>query len=363
VEGAFGMSWKDFLIEHQWSPPRLLKEIDPEFNDYDLTNWLKKSSVKMILNRDDWKLSANNSDAEKARRVLTAVWRYRVVHEFKIDLEKDDAVQKLISQTMSRTSPLSSFQDSRYLGQLGGVFDKWISKGYTRFSFVCFHLYPGMSWCQSHGILPYMFYQTRTSELSDDEILAMMEIIWLRHIRNLSDKSSQEDIDVQKKVFIARQGDNDLFSRKMWQMYGVSSLIANRENGIRKWEQKLARKFSFDVGLFLQEETDSKNWNASRFRKENPDIQTTRCLYTNTIPADLHHLLSRRDYPELTYHPENVVPISPALHALITRKKWSETTERDYRLAQQDWLNADDGQRINCFDKVMSTIAQEVMPT
>ena len=37
-------NWKDFLITNPWAPPRLIKELYPSFNEYDLTNWKKKKT-------------------------------------------------------------------------------------------------------------------------------------------------------------------------------------------------------------------------------------------------------------------------------------------------------------------------------
>ena len=65
------MHWKDFLIQNPWAPPRFLKERFPDFDEYDLSNWVKKSSVRLDLNRSDWKISKSGMSKNKARRVLT----------------------------------------------------------------------------------------------------------------------------------------------------------------------------------------------------------------------------------------------------------------------------------------------------
>ena len=47
------MSWKDVLIENPWMPVRYLKYKYPDFHAYDLTNWLKKNNVKLVIDRDN----------------------------------------------------------------------------------------------------------------------------------------------------------------------------------------------------------------------------------------------------------------------------------------------------------------------
>lgn len=75
-----------------------------------------------------------------------------------------------------------------------------------------------------------MFFQTKQSDLSDQEVLIMMEIIWLKHLKNLTNDSSQDDIDLAKKIFIARHNDDDLLDRRRdWGRFGLGANIQKRK--------------------------------------------------------------------------------------------------------------------------------------
>lgn len=103
----------------------------------------------------------------------------------------------------------------------------------------------------------------------------------------------------------------------------------------------------------------TERWNTKAYRDQHPERKLGRCLYTNTVPVDLHHLLPRKDYPELTYHKENIVPLNPQVHSLISRKKWSRQAEEMYAKATKEWLKAPEGEKIQTFDTVMNLLVKE----
>ncbi len=353
-------NWKDFLIKYPWAPPRFLKDLFPDFKDYDLANWRKKKQVQAVVDLEKWKLNKEGMSAEKTVRILRAIWKYRIEQEFSINLDSKDAVVKLISVSLPREHALHSFISGVYLKQTGFQWDQWNARGYTAFAFICFHIYPGKDWCKNKGVLPSMFFQTRTNDLSDEEILAVMENIWLRHLHGLDNHSSFDDVVYAKKRFFARYEDQDL--NKDWSSYGISSRIAQRKKGMKYWEKNLAKKFGRDLGLIEEDLEESLRWSAIRYRNENPSRELDRCLYTDTIPVDLHHLLSRSKYPDYIYHPENIVPLNPSLHAFITREKWSKEAEKMYLEACDVWERATDGNKISAFDKVMFLLLDEMTP-
>tara|TARA_Y100000589_G_C27118921_1_gene615525 strand:- start:224 stop:1300 length:1077 start_codon:yes stop_codon:yes gene_type:complete len=357
------MDWKDFLIQNPWAPPRYLKERFPDFDEYDLSNWEKKNNVRLVLNRSDWKVSKSGMSKNKARKILKAVWEFRITNQFNIKLNSKDVVPELISQTIPRDDALSSFVNANYLRQTGFKYDAWLERGYTQFSFICFHIFPGKEWCESKSILPQMFFQTKQSDLSDQEVLVMMENIWLKHLKNLTNDSSQDDIDLAKKIFVARHNDDDLLDRRRdWERFGLGANIQRRKSGIKSWEKLLANKFISDLGLNEDNLEDSERWSSSKFKKKFPNMNTTKCLYTNSIPTELHHLLPRAEYPELIYDEENVVTITPSIHAFITRGKWDKSLKKEYLDCQQKWLQAPKGLKKKCFDEVMEKIIDAMNP-
>ena len=350
-------NWKDLLIEYPFLPTRYLKHKFPDFQSHDLTNWKKKSSVVAILNLDEWKLSKTGMSREKARRILSSLWKYYFCNELNYDFRNDpEIVVKLLHTKTDRDHPLNSMlTNSSYFKQTGYSYENWRSKGFTNISFVAFHLFPGKEWCEKNFINPSLFLQTQFKEVTIKEKLSLMELIWLRHIKKISSDNENNKIETAKKIFYARHMDNDFFNRrKEWSKFGLSSNL--HKGGYRRLEKHLADKFANDLGITS---VFNETWSASRFRRENHNIDFSKCKYTNTSPIDLHHLLERSQYPEFIYHSENVVPINAQMHTYITRGKWTKEIKERYLLAQKSWINASEGEKINCFEEVMRLISKQ----
>jgi len=351
-------NWKDLLIENPFLPIRYLKHKFPGFESYDLSNWKKKPSVVAVLDLDEWKLSKTGMSQEKARRILSSLWEYYFCNELNYDFKNDpDIVVKLLHTKINRDHLLNSMlSDSSYFQQTGYSYDDWRSKGFTKISFAAFHLFPGKEWCEKNFIDPSLFLQTQFKEIKIDHTLSLMELIWLRHIRKISADDSNKKIETEKKIFYARHMDDDFFNRrKVWNKFGISAKL--REGGIKRLEKLLAEKFANDLGI---SSIFNETWNASRYRRENPNIDFSKCIYTNTSPVDLHHLLERSQFPEFIYHSENVVPISVQMHAYITRGNWTQEIKEKYLLAQKKWINASEGGKINSFKEVMKLISEQI---
>jgi hypothetical protein len=77
--------------------------------------------------------------------------------------------------------------------------------------------------------------------------------------------------------------------------------------------------------------------------------------------VDLHHLLLRSEYPELSHDVENVVPVCVQVHAAITRDTLGDGFRQAYSRAQKAWLKASPGGRTVRFDEVMSLAHRETI--
>jgi len=260
---------------------------------------------------------------------------------------------------MNRSHPLHSIlTENRYLNQTGYPFQDWINNGNTVVSFVVFNLFPGKLWCEKNFMDPFLFFQTKQEKVDLKKIISLMELIWIRHIKKIPHDSENEEIETAKKIFFSRHNDNDLFNRrKEWQKFGLSTNFWNSSGGIKRLEKLLADKFGKDLGIISNQDN---LWNSSRFKKMYPNLNLSRCRYTDTYPVDLHHLLGRSEYPEFIYHKENVVPINTQIHAFITRKKWGSDTEKKYLKAQRAWIDSPSGHKIEVFDKIMKLISKEI---
>ena len=195
-------NWKDLLIENPFLPTRYLKQQFPDFEKYDLDNWMRKPSVGAILNLDEWKLSKTGMNREKARRILKSLWKYYFCNELNYDFDNDsDIVVKLLHTKIDRNHPLNSMLvTSSYLKQTGYAYEDWREKGYTNISFVVFHLFPGKEWCEKNFVNPSLFLQTQFNEVKIKETLFLMELIWLRHFKKILSDDSNNKIETAKKI-------------------------------------------------------------------------------------------------------------------------------------------------------------------
>ena len=105
---------------------------------------------------------------------------------------------------------------------------------------------------------------------------------------------------------------------------------------------------------------EDRNWSSGEYRKRNPDLALNRCKYCGIQPVDLHHLLPRNEYPSLTYHPENVIPLCVQIHGLITRKKLAKEQLKKYQSAIKKWRFTKDGRKTAVFDGVMKELHQSI---
>ena len=184
----------------------------------------------------------------------------------------------------------------------------------------------------------------------------MAEHIYLWFFQKLHTDSS-EIISEAKEEFIAMHRDDFFLNQRFLQEYGISGNHFARYSYKMVIEQ-LAYKFRRDLGLLDEEET--RSWDKDKFIMQNPERDFTKCGYCSVTPVDLHHLLSRKERPDLVFDEENVIPLCTAAHNVITRKRLSEEMKALYETAEADWIGATKGEKIAVFDNVMHKIHEAV---
>lgn len=351
--------WKSFLLKNKWATPQLIRKNYPDFEPrYDIANWVKSERIKKTLNRDYW-MPSLKMEKRQADEVLSAIFRYHFEEEEGIDFSQTEATQRLIRFAWDRGNDIRSYSQGKYLNLTSGDWANWTKKGHTATAYIAFHLFPGRTWCLQQGIMPEMFLQNKSKTIDNKTILVMMETIWIRHVNGITDQSSEEQINQVKEEFYARCEEREFIrTKEHWIPWGISPALLNRRPGYREWEKLLAEKFAVDLGM-KEDLTFTERWNTRAYRDQHPERKLNRCLYTDTVPVDLHHLLARKDYPDLTYHKENVVPLNPQVHSLISRKEWSSQAEKMYAHATKEWLKAPAGEKIQTFDNVMKRLVDE----
>jgi hypothetical protein len=198
-----------------------------------------------------------------------------------------------------------------------------------------------------------MFHQTRKRALEKIPVQEMIEHVYLNFLVKLIDNNP----DFAKEVFFARYREQGFITKSKLDEYGIPQPFFKKEGGLRNILDRIAEKFGKDLGLVGDEDS---NWSSGEFRRRNHDLVLDRCKYCGIKPVDLHHLLPRKEYPSLTYHPENVIPLCIQIHGLITRNNLEEDQRINYQSAIKKWHLAKDGRKTTVFDDIMKDIHQSI---
>lgn len=343
------MDWKNFYIQNPWIPTSVLME-KFGIKRYDISNWLKSNpNVRVVLNRDKWKLTENQSP-DDCYLTLNQSWEYYLKEVKKLDFSNDNIVSELINLKTPK-SPWSFLVDRKHLKKIN-EYTEWTNV-YSRISFVISKIYPGEEFCKERGLLPQLFKNSGTNSKNID-VLGLLEHVYLKFYSNLTGEFTQNDVDNWKRVFIGRYNETGFFTMGFLLEHGVSSLLFDVYTK-NSYTSQLCDKFIEDLGI----EFENKNqglWNSGTFRKSNLDINTTECKWCSRKPVDLHHLLPRNERPDLTYNSKNVVPLCTLVHSYITREMWDENSKSDYNQCKRKWDSLDENSKESVFDDVMNEI-------
>ena len=198
-----------------------------------------------------------------------------------------------------------------------------------------------------------MFHQTRRIALEKIPVQDMIEHVYLNFLANFSNNNP----DFAKEVFFARHNEQGFITKRHLAEYGVPQPFFKKEGGLRILLERIAEKFGKELGILGYEDS---NWSSGEFRRKNPDLLLDRCKYCGIKPVDLHHLLPRKEYPSLTYHPENVIPLCIQIHGLITRNNLEEEQSKKYQSAIKKWHLAKDGRKTTVFDDIIKELHQSI---
>ena len=344
--------WKKFYRENKWAPSRLLVE-KFGIKKHDIDNWIRKPEVRLILNRRKWKPSKGQSP-EDTSDTLQAAWKYYILEERGWSLENEDIVKKLLG-LRTPPSPFSFLTESKYLSKLEG-YEKWRRQGFTRVAYAIYNIYPGKKFCDERHIIPELFFQTHTKNSTRQDIVRVAEHIYLWFFQKLH-TDRPEVVNGAKEEFIAMHKENNFLNQRFLQEYGISANHFAKHSYVSVIEE-LAFNFRRDLGLLDAQET--LNWNKDKYIRQNPERDFAKCNYCTVTTVDLHHLLSRKERPDLAFNKENVVPLCTAAHTEITRNRLSDGMKILYKTAEVDWICAPSGEKIAAFDDVMQKIHEVV---
>ena len=350
---ALPHDWRDFLIRNPWAPPRVLVA-KYDIKKYDIDNWLRGNpNARIILDRGRWRLTRGMSEPG-IREIMEEAWKYYIEEELGIDVATPAAVLRLI-RIQTPTEPFGFLVDGNYLRRLTG-YKTWLANGYTRVAFAVCNIWPGRKYADDRNLLPALFLQTKRTAVDRQDAIVLIRHIYLCFL--CDSIGTSEDTDYAKRRFWARYKEQGFLSGDRLREYGMSTLHLRGHGGVPRLLEAVAGEFADELGLVGSK---ASRWNGQAFRKRNPSVNWDQCGYCGRRPVDLHHLLPRSEYPELSYDVENVVPACVQVHAAITRNTLGNEFQQAYSSAQRAWLKARPGSRTVRFDDVMSLAHRETI--
>lgn len=346
--------WKTFLLKNKWVPVSILSK---EFGikNYDFTNFNKKPAIGKMLK--PWRISVNQSP-DRLNEIFKEAWKYYFLNVCNIDFDSSPEVwvPSLLSvRNVSRKKDGFSFLcDTRYFDIIcPKTVVKYREHGFTNVALGAFKFWPGEKLLKSSGVLPYMFHQTHRAASDRISPEDMIEHVYL----NFLSKRHTSDEEFAKELLVARYDEPGFISSPELAKFGVSSVFYQKHGGLKSVLESIQNKYSIELGF--SDEIDI-SWSSFKFRKLFPNNNYKRCVYCNLSPVDLHHLLPRNEYPDLTYCEENIVPLCVQVHGLISRNYLNENQKGRYSKAIENWSMAAEGEKTQEFNIIMEELHEEV---
>ena len=328
--------WKDFLLEYKWMPSGLLRQRFG-IKRHDIDNFRRKPEVRAAL--EPWRISLTQPP-ELLSAILKSAWEYYLTQVEPINFDSSPAswVPKLIAIKNVGKSGFSFLTGSKYLRiACPGAFEDFQNRGYTNVALGAYEFFPGSDWLRRNAVLPYMFQQTHSIALKSTDAQSMIEHVYLNFISGGDGPISAEQERSAKERLYVRYREPSFVTGDELSRFGVPSNFYLQKGSLKSILEALHRKYGAELGYLEEVEP---TWSSSKFKKLFPGRNTDSCEYCGLRPVDLHHLLPRKDYPDLIYDSENVVPLCVNAHERITRGNWTSKEESAYKKALKDWLRA-----------------------
>ena len=352
--------WKDFLLRYKWMPYAHIRK-HFEVKRHDLDNFRRKPEVRAVL--DPWRISAHRSP-KQLRAILKDGWRYYLTKEAPIDFDSSPSswVPELIAIKNVSKSGFSFLTQSDYIRTAcPDAFEDFRKRGYTNVALAAFEFFPGSDLLRNNAILPYMFQQTHRDALKTTDAQSMIEHVYLNFLAGPARPTSTEQLLDAKERLYVRYREPGFVTGKQLSRFGVPANFFSNEGRLKSILEALHRKYGVELG-FIDEVEPA--WSSATFRKQFPERSTDSCEYCGLSPVDLHHLLPRKEYPNLIYDGENVVPLCANVHQRITRGSWSNDERLAYDNASRDWLRHSERKcRRHLFKGAMESIHEETYGT
>ena len=337
--------WKTFWFENKWATSSfLIKKFG--IQRYDWSNYFRddlRPGLKKL--RDEHSYKRQDIKPEELFDIFADVWAFYWEEETKEDLPVDaeDFVKFCLSFRLSKIkgSNVSFLIDPRYVRRLPD-FKDWEDNGYTYLSYFFLNFEPTASRLNDAKIAPEMFQNTTMSHLNINQAVDFLSNLYLFHFIDLSKAATDRKLKAAKEQFYFRYNETGFFHLKEARKLGFSTTIPFSYIEVKT---RLRSNYAIELGL---ESAESATWSKQKYLSLHPKFDGNNCLFCDAPNPDFHHLLQRAIYPELTYHPENLVPLCSTSHNAITRNKDPILTST-YRQCIEHWKAAPEGSKAEVF--------------
>lgn len=342
--------WKTFWFENKWATSGFL--IDKfKIKRYDYDNFFndnQRDDIKKFRDKHSYK--RQDIKPKELRNIFADVWAFYWEEEIKEDLpvDADEFVKFCLNfrGLKIRDSNVSFLMNPNYVKRLPN-FKDWEDNGYTYLSYLFLNFEPTASRLATAKIVPEMFQNTTLSQMTRDQAVDFLNDLYLFHFKGLSNNTTDRKLKAAKQQFYFCYKDTGFFNSREARKLGFSTTIPFSYIEIK---ERLRSNYAIELGL---ESNESATWSKQKYLDLNPKFDGDKCLFCDAPNPDFHHLLQRAIYPELTYHPENLVPLCSTSHNAITRNK-DPILKSTYRQCIKHWKAAPDGLKAEVFNDLLS---------
>ena len=342
-------NWKTFWFENKWATSSfLIDKFGIKRHDYDnFFNDNHRPGIKKL--RDENSHKRQNITPKELFAIFADVWSFYWEEEAKealpVDEEKFIRFCLSFRQSEIKGSNVPFLISTKYLKNLPD-FKDWEDNGYTYLSYLFLNFEPTKSRLATAKIVPEMFQNTTLSQMTRDQAVEFLNYLYLFHFIGLSKDTNDRKLRAAKEQFYFRYKETGFFQSREAQKLGFSTTIPFSYSEIKS---KLRSNYAIELGL---ENSDSFSWSKQKYCELNPNFVGSHCHFCNAPNPDFHHLLQRAVYPELTYHPENLIPLCSTSHNAITRNK-NLRLASSYRQCIEHWKSAPEGSKVEVFYELL----------
>lgn len=339
-----------FVIDNPWahSNDKLAELIFPSWDSstFKTNNNAKKRLADRGMNQEKiehWKPRKGKDNSH----IIKGFVRFLVDNYLRIDLDGASGESFL---SFFNNHDLKKNESEEWMNRYETMIDYNLSppyysrSEYTKYSHCLFNYYPGRDWFISKYIDPLMFNSAiRRADINERRLVSVIEKIYLFHSDDVCNEVGRprehQDFITEAKIMLVNNPKN--FTRSMITKYISRKAFDKIPGGWESLVAKLVTQFNTDLEYGGKSHSISsfEGWSTNKFYERVDKSKYERCMLSRERFPDLHHLLSRKDYPQYVFEPTNIVPLSYGLHMFIHRECLTGKFEGVFKKPYEDLCN------------------------